>query len=103
MAARRPLLAHDAQDLVMATVEPGPRAERLLDSKIEPFLRREASPARPVRRPPRAVSSRPHLAAAGGQKTPLSDEDPQLEFPTCWAVIGAVHEVETAPQTTGCE
>src|SRR5204862_2135564 len=83
MAARRPLLAHDAQDLVMATVEPGPRAERLLDSKIEPFLRREASPARPVRRPPRAVSSRPHLAAAGGQKTPLSDDDPQLEFPTC--------------------
>ena len=43
MAARRPLLAHDAQHLVMGTVEPGPRAERLLDSKVKPFLWREAS------------------------------------------------------------
>jgi hypothetical protein len=38
MAARRPLFAHDAQHLVMRTMEAGPRAERLLDSQVEPFL-----------------------------------------------------------------
>ena len=43
MAARRPVIAHDAQHLVMGTMEPGPRAERLLDSKVKPFLGREAS------------------------------------------------------------
>src|SRR5678815_3437250 len=43
MAARRPLIAHDTQHLVMGTMEPGPRAEGLLDSKIKPFLGRKAS------------------------------------------------------------
>src|SRR5829696_3394787 len=43
MAAGRPVIAHDAQHLVMRTMEPGPRAERLLDPKVKPFLWREAS------------------------------------------------------------
>jgi hypothetical protein len=37
------VIAHDAQHLVMGTMEPGPAAQRLLDTKVKPFFGREAS------------------------------------------------------------